>query len=324
MQRILVLGAGGFVGRRLISVLLSSDWATPIAGVRRAAATAHADVMHRTVDVTDGQSVARALDGVDAVVNCVAGSPAAISEGARLLYAAAAGTGTTPRIVHLSTMAVYGDAAGLVDESAPLRANGGDYAMAKSLAEQHAAEYANGVILRPGCIYGPESPQWSMRIGQWLTARRLGDLGADGDGYCNLVYIDDVIDAIVRSLRGGLSGPFNLAMSDPPTWNEFLIRYGRALRAVPIRRISHRRLMIEGKLLAPPLRILELALRRFPMVARSVPPPIAPSLLRLMRQEIRLDVRRAMQNLALRWTPLDKGLEDTARWYLECAARTTP
>jgi len=47
-----------------------------------------------------------------------------------------------------------------------------------------------------------------------------------------------------------------------------------------------------------------------------VPPPIPPSLLKLMQQEIKLDVRRAEAQLGLRWIPLDVGLNDTAGWYL--------
>ena len=35
-QRILVLGANGYVGRRVVAALAASDWAEPVAGVRRA------------------------------------------------------------------------------------------------------------------------------------------------------------------------------------------------------------------------------------------------------------------------------------------------
>jgi nucleoside-diphosphate-sugar epimerase len=300
--------------------LRSVDWAKPIAGVRRADSLAGVEVERRIVDATREDAVARALDGVSGVVNCVAGDPASITEGARALFAAALRAQSKPRIVHLSTMSVYGDVSGIVDESAPLRANLGAYAVAKGRAEQHAASYPNVVILRPGCVYGPESPQWSARVGRWLMARRLGDLGADGDGFCNLVHVDDVIDAIVRSLRSTAVGPFNLSLPDPPTWNEYLVRYGQALRAVPIRRISHRRLSMEAKLCAPPLKMLEIGLKRVPGMREWLPPPLPPSLLRLMRQEIKLDVRRATEQLGVTWTSLEAGLEDTARWYL---ARTT-
>src|SRR5580704_2533645 len=219
-------------------------------------------------------------------------------------------------------MSVYGDVSGSVDESAALRPELGPYAAAKVAAEQASAAYPNTVILRPGCVYGPGSPQWSARIAELLMARRLGDLAANGDGCCNLVHVDDVVTAITRALQlpEARSAVYNLSTPEPPTWNEYLVRFARALKAVPVRRISPRRLKIEAKLLAPPLKILEMALR----IARlrwPVPPAIPPSLLKLMQQEIKLDVRRAEAELGLRWIPLDVGLNDTAGWYLRLKNR---
>jgi nucleoside-diphosphate-sugar epimerase len=316
-QRILVLGANGFIGRKLVAALHAADWAAPIAGVRAAPATPQEGVEHRIVDATDEAAVSGALLGADAVVNCVAGKTAAISQSARTLFTAASRLPEAPLVVHLSTMSVYGNAAGSIEESAALSAELGPYAEAKIEAEGAAAGYPRCVILRPGCVYGPDSPQWSVRIADFLMARRLGDLGANGDGFCNLVHVDDVVGAILQSLRVERgSAIFNLSTPDPPTWNDYLIRFGRALRAVPIKRISQRRLKIETKLLAPPLKILELGLKAAKLGKIHLPPPLPSSLASLMRQEIKLDVRRAEQVLGMHWKALDSGLEETAHWYL--------
>ena len=80
-QRILVLGANGYVGRRVVSALADSDWADPVAGVRRARQQGREIVL----DATDPAAVTRALGEVDAVVNCVAGSADAMTAGARAL-----------------------------------------------------------------------------------------------------------------------------------------------------------------------------------------------------------------------------------------------
>jgi nucleoside-diphosphate-sugar epimerase len=316
-MRVLILGSNGFIGSHLLAALSKTSWARPVAGVRRAG-TPTQGVEQRIVDATVGASVTPALAGIDSVVNCVSGNAPSILEGARVLFGAAARLQPMPRIVHLSTMSVYGDASGLVLENAPLRGNVGAYSAAKVGAEEAAAAYSNKAILRPGCVYGPGSPQWSGRISQWLLARRLGDLGADGDGYCNLVHVDDVVTAVIRCLeRGPFASPaFNLSLPQPPTWNEYFLRFAKALGAVPLARISHRRLMIETKLLAPPLKILDLAQRATKLRLLSVPPPIPPSLLGLMSQDIRLDVGRAEQELGLVWKPLEEGLAETAAWYL--------
>jgi nucleoside-diphosphate-sugar epimerase len=150
-----------------------------------------------------------------------------------------------------------------------------------------------------------------------LWAHRLGDLGAAGDGYCNLVRVGDVVEAILLALQNpGVDGRvYNLSAPRPPTWNEFLIQYAAALRAVPVRRISGRRLRIETKLLAPPLKIAEILARIAKLDARRLPPPIPPSLIRLMGQEIRLDTRRAESELGLRYRDTDATLAEAADWF---------
>ena len=173
------------------------------------------------------------------------------------------------------------------------------------------------MVFRPGCVFGPRSTQWSIRFARLLLARRLGDLGAAGDGGCNLVHVSDVAAAAVRALeRPETDGlVFNLSTPDPPTWNEYLIEYAKALRAVPVQRIGGRRLRVETKLLAPPLKIAEILGGKLGVDPRRLPPPIPGSLLRLMGQDIRLDVRRAQTALDLQFRDLDAAVKATADWF---------
>lgn len=312
-QSVLVLGANGFIGKEVVSALAATGWATPICGVRRSAAQDRG-FEQRMVEATNPESVAGAIRGVSAVVDCVAGGADTIVASAKALFAAAGKAEPAVRVMHLSSMAVYGNAVGLVDESAPLRGDLGPYSVAKIEAEQLARAYPRAVIFRPGCVYGPTSPQWSIRFARLLLSRRLGDLGAAGDGSCNLVHVADVAAAIVRALeRPETDGQvFNLSTPEPPTWNEYLIKYAKALRAVPVRRIPGRNLRIETKLLAPAFKIAEILAGKLKVNARHIPPPISPALLRLMSQDIRLDTRRVQTALGLEWRNLDAALQSTA------------
>jgi nucleoside-diphosphate-sugar epimerase len=314
-QLILVLGANGFIGRHVLSGLAAGD-SRPIAGVRRHSSRKDG-CEERVVDATDAASVTAAMRGVSAVVNCVAGYERTLVASADSAAQAARSMEPSPRIIHLSTMSVYGSAEGLIPESAPLRGDLGAYSQAKVEAEARAGAYPRTVILRPGCVFGPESEQWTIRMARLLISRRLGDLGPAGDGICNLVDVSDVVQAVVRALDDPRTDgrAFNLATPEAPTWNEFLTRFGVALRAVPVRRISGRRLRLETKLWAPPLKIGEILFRRLKLDARRLPPPIPPSLLRLMAQEIRLDSRAATDELGVRWKPLQRSLEEAAEWY---------
>jgi 2-alkyl-3-oxoalkanoate reductase len=318
-QSVLVLGANGFIGTAVVAGLASTNWAAPILGVRRPSANRQEGIEQRIVDATNLDSLLAAMQGVSGIVNCVAGNADTIVGAAKALFEAAARVKPAPRIVHLSTMSVYGSAVGLVDETAQLRGDLGPYSAAKVAAEEISSAYPHTIILRPGCVFGPGSEQWSIRIARLLLSYRLGDLGAAGDGNCNLSPIADIVMAILRALQDPSLERriYNLSMPEPPTWNEFLVKYATALEAVPVRRISRRRLRIETKLLAPPLKVAEIIARAGKLNPRIVPYPIPPSLIRLMGQEIRLDTRRAEAELDLRAADLDRTLDETAHWFLK-------
>jgi nucleoside-diphosphate-sugar epimerase len=315
-MRVLVLGAEEFIGREVLRALAASGWATAVADHAAVRPGDPERIVRRPLDIRDAAQIGAALRDADAVVNCLSGRPADIVQGARALQIAAAGVAHRPRIVHLSSMSVYGSATGAVDEDAPLLGDLGAYAQAKVQAEAAIAPYPGRVILRPGVEYGPGEPLWSGRVARWLQAGRVGDLGAAGDGICNLLYIDDLVAAILAALRQtGVEGSiFNLAMPSPPSWNDYFVRYGRALGAVPVRRIGPRRLKLETRLLAGPLKLLEIAAGKLG-AGGALPPPLPPSVLRLASQEIHLVATRAPAALGLDFTPLDEGLARAAAYY---------
>lgn len=307
-MKVLVLGGTGYIGARLVAALSQADGMTAIAASRRAG-----------VDTLDFASMQRALQGVDAVVNCVAGDARAIAQGARVLVQAAQRAGR-PRIVHLSSMSVYGALEGEVTEASPRDASIGWYAKAKCEAEDVIADYEGGaVMLRPGCVWGPGSELWVGRIGRLLRARRLGDLGAAGDGWSSLVAVDDVCAAIVAALRvdttPGLPRVFNLAAPDSPRWNDYFVDLALAIGATPVARLSARRVRLDAKLLGPPLKALEIAARKAGRAARGLPDPIPPGLPALFERQLHLRSELAQRELGLQWTPYERMLRDSAAWF---------
>jgi nucleoside-diphosphate-sugar epimerase len=295
-QRVLILGADNLVTAAVRQSLLASDWAAPV--------------------TTSGSSIpdVAAFQEIDAVFNGVMGRPSSVGTAASTLYRTLARANRRIRVVHLSSMTVYGSFTGIAHESTELQPDLGAYGAAHIEAESLARGHADSVILRPGCEYGPNCPQWSERVARLLLAHRLGDLGNAGDGICNLLFIDDLVAAVSAALRvPGIDGQsINLAMRSPPTWNEYFARFGKELGAVPISRIGARRLKIERKLLAPPLKVLELVERRVRGRAGIAPPALTPSFLDLCAQDITLDVDKAETLLGLHWSPLGEGLRRAA------------
>jgi len=321
-QRVLVLGASGFIGKRLVSALTSSDWAVPIAAGFRAMPSGFGEAAALRIDARDVTALRIALSEADCVVNCVAGDAATIIASARALFTAAASCSPAPRVINLSTMMVYGCAQGTVDEQAPLPGDYDGYSAAKAEVERLSRQYRNVVHLRPGIVYGPGSWLWSGRIGEWLEAQRLGDLGSAGLGYCNLVHVDDVAQAVLVALRlPGIEGEaFNLSLPTPPTWNEYFRLYAAALGADFVS-ISRLRLKAELYVFAPPLKLMEM-LSGALHLRRRVPHPIRPWLLRLCAHSLRMDVTKAERVLSMQWTVLDEGLRQSSMW-LHAAAETS-
>lgn len=320
-KRVLVLGASGYVGSHLVATLSRTDWASPVAAIRSrpAAASAFPSVDFVPYEARSTSGLEERLGNIDSVVNCVAGDATSMVMSAQHLFAALRRS-PVQRVVHLSSMVVYGSATGLVGENAPITQGVDDYTRAKVASEQLAGNYARSggdvVILRPSCIYGPGSEQWTRRIGRLLDAGRIGDLGPAGDGCCNLIYIDDMVSAIMQALvRPGLAGEaFNVSNANPETWNQYFVRLGRASGSTPIKRISSLSLAIETKVIGPTLKVAELAGRRLGVARYRLPPAISPSLASLWRHDIQLDERKADARLCFSRTPLEEGIAASAQW----------
>jgi nucleoside-diphosphate-sugar epimerase len=298
-QRVLVQGAENFVGSRVSAALAASDWAEPL-----------------PIETRDTVALRRGLSSANAIARCVVGSAETIEAGLADLYQGLKDAAPMPRVVHLSSMTVYGSAVGAVREDADLLADLGPYSRAQREAERIARGYGNSVILRPGGEYGPGCVHWSLHISRLLLAGRLGHLGPNGNGCCNLLFIDDLVAAIIQALTlPGIGGMvFNLGDSKPPTWNEYLGEFARALRAAPVRSITPLRLQFETRALAPVLKGAELAFKTARIRAPFVPPAITSSMLALWRHAIRLDVGHAEEVLGMRWTNRRQGLEQAAAW----------
>ena len=213
-RRVLVNGAGGFLGGRAVELLRDRYGWDPVALVRTPAGAARlARWPHeiRVADVCAADEMTRALEGCDAVVHCAVGTswpPEAARrvtiEGTRTAAEAARRAGVR-RFVHISTLFVHRrDGSGVLDESAPLEPLAtDDYGQAKLQAERALGDVArrglSTVILRPVRIYGPFSKTFTIRP---LQALASGDfaLRGDPDVPANMVYVDNVVEAIARAL----------------------------------------------------------------------------------------------------------------------------
>jgi nucleoside-diphosphate-sugar epimerase len=319
-MKVLILGATGHVGSRLHTHLQNAN----ITSIAASRGRMRSDVAnHVILDSMNLAELTKQLQQVDAVVNCVAGSKDSIATGAQILVQAALAAGK-PTIVHLSTMSVYGASEGVITETSPLDPDYNWYAAAKVEAEKHMQAYAQAggkvVVFRPGCIHGTGSVQWVERIARLLKNARLGDLGSEGDGWSNLVHVNDVVTAIHLGLSMPLASGeiqhYNLAAPDSPRWNQYFIDLAQLIAATPVKRIHPLQLKLDSKLFSPAVKISQklLSKARLSACANQLPEPLPPSLVRLFRQQIFLDTSRIKNNSDLVFTSYQQSLNDAVAW----------
>lgn len=221
-RRAVVTGAGGFIGAAVCSAL--GEAGAEVVGLdvdpSRAATVEAAGARFTPCDVGDPAAIASALEGSELVVHTAAfvrdwGTMeefVALNLGGTANVLDAADAAGTDRVVHLSSVVVYGYTdPGEQEETAPLRAYGIPYLDTKSSSDR-LARRRGAVVVRPGDVFGPGSVPWTIRPLQLARRGRLA-VPSPGDGLMLPVYIDDLAAAVVLAAADGTGGEAYTAWS---------------------------------------------------------------------------------------------------------------
>ena len=225
---ILVTGAGGFIGTRVVHELRARDRDVRalVRSPARAGTLASWDVELVAGDVTDPASLRSAAAGCEAAVHLVSiltGSNAdfdrVMVQGTRNVVDAAREAGAG-RLVLMSAIGV--DAAG---------ASGIPYFDAKREMERAVRESGlEFVILRPSFVFGDGG---ALRTFLRLARRApVTPIVGDGSQRIQPVWVDDVARAVAESLERPEAAGRTLELGGPEvvTWNELWARLKRAAR----------------------------------------------------------------------------------------------
>lgn len=221
MQRVVVIGGNGRVGRRVISELARTEAAEPVA-VDRVLRGFRPDIETHRLDV-GRDDLAAVLSDADVVVS-VLEDPSrrddlAAAQGPASALIEAIRNAGVPHVVHVSSALVYGahaDNPVPLTEAAPIRPVL-ELAPAVVKAEldrafsELAAPDRSVAVLRPTTTL---SPGWDAWLARGLR-RGMAVREDEADPPVQFLHLDDLVAAVVLAARDGLAGPFNVA---PDGW----------------------------------------------------------------------------------------------------------
>ncbi|GAA6160432.1 complex I NDUFA9 subunit family protein [Ruegeria sp. HU-ET01832] len=217
-----IYGGSGFVGRYVARRMANEGWRVRVA-VRRPNEAMFVkpygvvgQVEPILCNIRDDASVAAAMQGADAVVNCVGvlnelgknAFDAVQADGAERIARIAAEQGIT-RMVHISAIGADAD-------------SDSEYSQTKAQGEAGVlAHMPNAVILRPSVIFGTEDQFFNRFAGMTRMGPFLPLVGAETK--FQPVYVDDVAKAAVQGVLGqAAAGTYELGGPEVKTFRALM------------------------------------------------------------------------------------------------------
>ena len=248
-----VTGATGFIGRHLVSALVDRGDAVTclVRDPLRAKSLAHTGATVTAGDVTDRNTMRESMRGSDVVFHLAgmyklgrahwARMAAVNVDGARNTLELAVELGV-PKIVHTSTVGVFGNTRGeVVDESyrAPKESMGSKYERTKWIAHYEVAvsmqQRGNPVVIvQPGGVTGAGDTSPHMAIIDSFLQRVPVMFGAKSG--LTLAHVDDIAEGHILAAEKGTAGESYILCGPSLTYRQ-IFELSETLTGIPGARI---------------------------------------------------------------------------------------
>ena len=215
-MKVLVTGATGFTGSRLIPILLqngiqvrvfvrpTSD-RSPLSALR---------VEWAVGDLSDTQTLTSALHDVDVLINI-----ASLGFGHAESIIGSAKEAGVRRGIFISTTAIF------------TQLNAGSKSIRLAAEEAIQSSGLDYTILRPTMIYGTPRDRNMWRLIRLLRIAPIMPIFGDGESLQQPIFVDDVAQAVLLTLKNDttLGKSYNIAGKDPLTYNQVIDTVASAL-----------------------------------------------------------------------------------------------
>ncbi len=262
-DRVLITGATGFIGGRLVEILAARGVRIRVAtsDFRNCARVARFPVELVKANLLDHAALAKAAAGCDVIFHFAYRFGGTVQEQLRVnlhgtlaLAEAFLKTGGR-RFVHISSVSAYGAPYdGDLREDTPPQPTSDAYSKTKLktellLRDLHRSRGLPVAIIQPTIVYGPYGSTWTTRLLEQVRSSRIV-LPAHGAGLCNAVYVDDVVAASMLAVESdaAVGEAFLISGASPTTWREFYGAYEKMLGKQAMLDLDDKQVRIEERL----------------------------------------------------------------------------
>ena len=331
-MKVFVTGATGFIGGQTADRLARAGHELNCL-VRRTSDTGRLAKLGATLtsgDVTDKASVLKGMSGCEWVVNIAAAYSFWLPRkrvytdvnvgGTRNVLEAALETGVS-KVVHVSTMAIYGKPADrpFKEDSDPGPVRFSEYARTKYEGDLAALEVARNanmqlVMVYPGGVLGPNDPKATGEYIQNLMRGRMPATVFD-DVLFPWVHVRDVAEIIVRALEGaGNAGEKYLAVAQNLPFGQ-INQMISEISGVALPRLK----MPDWLAMANAMLLTGLAdiIKRPPILG------LALDQIRTMKEGAEADGSKAERELGIEYTPVRIAIEEAITSYKHGVSRSS-
>ncbi len=327
----LVTGATGFIGSRLAESLIGEGWALKLLvrnPDRLSPLLKQTEII--TGDLADLDALARAVQSVSVVFHCAANvhtwdtqaayRAANVTGVENLLTAIAQENSKLSRLVHVSTVDVYGFPTQPCDETAPTQESGFGYGDSKREGENIVRRLCGeqGIpftILRPCNVIGPRSP-FVERIGKELRAGLMVTIDG-GKANAGLIHVSNLVDDMIWVAHApqAMDEIYNLRDPYDASWADFVFALRRGIKG-------------HGVVLNLPFGVADLLGRGFERGYAVLRLSQEPLLHRLIVRLFGRSCGHSAAKIAAHRGPSTRigfaeAIEDSSRWFLEQKKRVT-